>query len=227
MSHEDDSHQPARNGYSQHRDNNDGRSSAGLVLDIYPLTNYYFDYKDAVPFKEETVADRLDRMKSNFRAHGLRTCVQAVLLVEIFKHPHVLLLQTRNSIFSLPGGRSRPGESDAECLRRKLSSKLSVIRDGGRPDWDVAECLGMWWKHGFETLLCPYLPLNIKFPKECTKIFLVKLPETQRFTVAKNHKVLAVPFHEIHGNLKSYGPIISAVPQLLSKYSFNVVHDDL
>ncbi|KAI9122534.1 hypothetical protein K1719_006374 [Acacia pycnantha] len=31
--------------------------------------------------------------------------------VELFKHPHLLLLRERNSIFKLPGGRLRPGES--------------------------------------------------------------------------------------------------------------------
>ncbi|KAL0656102.1 hypothetical protein Bca4012_076686 [Brassica carinata] len=49
-----------------------------------------------------------------------------LVLVELFKHPHVLLLQYRNSIFKLPGGRLRPGESDIEGLKRKLASKLSV-----------------------------------------------------------------------------------------------------
>lgn len=33
------------------------------VLDIYPLNHYYFGSKDAVPFKEETLADRVSRMK--------------------------------------------------------------------------------------------------------------------------------------------------------------------
>ncbi|XWS58609.1 hypothetical protein CRYUN_Cryun08bG0049100 [Craigia yunnanensis] len=37
-------------------------------------------------------------------------CLLAIL-VELFKHPHLLLLQIRNSIFKLPGGRLRPGES--------------------------------------------------------------------------------------------------------------------
>lgn len=31
--------------------------------------------------------------------------------VELFKHPHLLLLQVKNAIFKLPGGRLRPGES--------------------------------------------------------------------------------------------------------------------
>jgi len=29
----------------------------------------------------------------------------------------------------------------------------------------VGECLGMWWRPDFETLLYPFLPPNIKHPK--------------------------------------------------------------
>ncbi|KAL3535571.1 hypothetical protein ACH5RR_004032 [Cinchona calisaya] len=193
------------------------------VVDIYPLNGYYFGSKEAVSFKDETLPDRLLRMKFNYDAHGLRTCVQAVMLVELFKHPHMLLLQERNSIYKLPGGRLRTGESDIECLKRKLSSKLSVDGDSRAPDWEVDECLGMWWRPDFDTLLYPYLPPNIKRPKECTKLFLVKLPESRKFIVPKNLKLLVVPLCQIHENHKTYGPIISGVPQLLSKFSFNMI----
>ncbi|XP_027073054.1 pre-mRNA cleavage factor Im 25 kDa subunit 1 [Coffea arabica] len=195
----------------------------GNVLDIYPLNCYYFGSKEAVPFKDETTSDRILRMKFNYDAHGLRTCVQAVMLVELFKHPHVLLLQARNSIYKLPGGRLRTGESDIQCLKRKLSSKLSAVGDCSAPDWEVGECLGMWWRPDFDALLYPYLPPNIKRPKECTKLFLVKLPESQKFTVPRNLKLLAVPLCQLHENHKTYGPIISGVPQLLSKFSFNII----
>nr|GMD86260.1 pre-mRNA cleavage factor Im 25 kDa subunit 1 [Ipomoea batatas] len=84
------------------------------------------------------------------------------LQVELFKHPHLLLLQVRNSIYKLPGGRVRPGESDIDCLKRKLTSKLSM---DGHNSWEVVECIGMWWKPDFETLVCPYLPPNIERPK--------------------------------------------------------------
>lgn len=85
--------------------------------------------------------------------------------VELFKHPHLLLLQVRNSIFKLPGGRLRPGESgkwmfnilvdlkglllevywvycccdliDIDGLKRKLSRKLYVSEDGNESDWEV------------------------------------------------------------------------------------------
>ncbi|KAJ9167986.1 hypothetical protein P3X46_019570 [Hevea brasiliensis] len=197
-------------------------SDQGFVIDIYPLSGYYFGSKDPLPFKEETLADRAQRMKSNYHAHGLRTCVEAVILVELFKHPHLLLLQLKNFIFKLPGGRIRPGESDIEGLKRKLSRKLSV--NEGETDWEVGECLGMWWRPDFETLLYPYVPPNVKTPKECTKVYLVRLPVSRRFIVPKNLKLLAVPLCQIHENHKTYGPIIAGIPQLLSKFSFNIIN---
>ncbi|KAK2991085.1 hypothetical protein RJ640_021549 [Escallonia rubra] len=143
--------------------------------------------------------------------------------VELFKHPHLLLLQVRNCMFRLPGGRLRPGESDVDGLKRKLLSKLSIDELGSGANWEVGECLGMWWRSDFEALLCPYLPPNVKKPKECTKLFLVKLPASQKFIVPRNLKLLAVPLCQIHENHKTYGPVISGVPQLLSKFSFNMV----
>ncbi|XAR67131.1 hypothetical protein NMG60_11013574 [Bertholletia excelsa] len=193
------------------------------VLDIYPLSYYYFGSKQASTVKEETLTDRVQRMKSNYAAHGMRTRVEAVILVELFKHPHLLLLQVRNSVFKLPGGRLKPGESEVDCLKRKLSSKLSPDDEVSGPEWEVGQCLGMWWRPDFETLIYPYLPPNVKKPKECIKLFLVKLPESRKFTVPKNFKLLAVPLCQLHENQKTYGPIISGVPQLLSKFSFNII----
>ena len=40
--------------------------SESLVIDIYPLSNYYFGSKEAIPFKDETLADRVLRMKSKY-----------------------------------------------------------------------------------------------------------------------------------------------------------------
>jgi cleavage and polyadenylation specificity factor subunit 5 len=108
-----------------------------LMVDLYPLSSYYFGSKEALRVKDEIISDRVIRLKSNYAAHGLRTCVEAVLLVELFKHPHVLLLQYRNSIFKLPGGRLRPGESDIEGLKRKLASKLSVNENVGVSGYEV------------------------------------------------------------------------------------------
>ncbi|KAF5205375.1 Cleavage and polyadenylation specificity factor subunit, partial [Thalictrum thalictroides] len=112
---------------------------------------------------------------------------------------------------------------EVEGLKRKLSRKLCADEDGGDTDWEIAECVGMWWRPDFETLMYPYLPTSLRTPKECTKLFLVKLPSSKRFIVPKNLKLLAVPFCEI--NEKTYGQIISGVPQLVSKFSFNFIED--
>ncbi|GAB4853760.1 Pre-mRNA cleavage factor Im 25 kDa subunit 1 [Ancistrocladus abbreviatus] len=202
---------------------NGGHEENNLVVNIYPLSSYYFGSKAALPFKDETLADRVLRMKANYEAHGLRTCVEAVMLVELFKHPHLLLLQVRNSTLKLPGGSLRPGESETAGLRRKLSSKLSVNGDSSEAEWEIGECLAMWWRPDFETLFYPYLPPNVKRPKECTKLFLVKLPASGKFIVPKNMKLLAVPLCQIHENHKTYGPIIAGIPQLLSRFSINII----
>ncbi|XP_057537761.1 pre-mRNA cleavage factor Im 25 kDa subunit 1 [Amaranthus tricolor] len=204
-------------------DDHQQQTAINYVLNIYPLSGYYFGSKDALLLKDETGTDSLLRLKSNYEARGLRTCVQAVLLVDLFKHPHILLLQTRNHTFNLPGGRLREGESDIEGLRRKLSRKLSLDEGSDEIGWEVGDCLGMWWRPDFETLYYPYLPPNIKKPKECAKLFLVKLPASRRFIVPKNLKLLAVPLCQVHENHKTYGPIIAGIPQLLSKFSFNMI----
>ncbi|KAL9224237.1 hypothetical protein vseg_000297 [Gypsophila vaccaria] len=202
-----------------HRDEADV-SAERHVVDIFPLSGYFFgSSKHPILLKDRS----LSRFRANYEARGLRTCVQAVILVELFKHPHILLLQVKNSTFRLPGGRLRIGEQDIEGLRRKLSRKLSLDEGDNEAEWEVSECLGMWWKPDFETLFYPYLLPNIKSPKECAKVFLVKLPVSRKFIVPKNMKLLAVPLCQLHENHKTYGTIIAGIPQLLSKYSFNMI----
>ncbi|KAI3709691.1 hypothetical protein L2E82_39457 [Cichorium intybus] len=203
--------------------NSNGDGSGDLAVDIYPLSNYYFSSKPAVASKDETIADRTQRLKFNYDVHGMRTCVEAVILVELFKHPHLLLLQSKNCIYKLPGGRLRPGESDVDGLKRKLSSKLSADEDCYLTQWEVGECIGTWWKSDFETLPYPYLPSSGKSPKECTKLYLVKLPSSKDFIVPKNLKLLAVPLCQLHENRKTYGSIIAGIPQLLSRFSINII----
>nr|KAJ0196494.1 hypothetical protein LSAT_V11C700357050 [Lactuca sativa] len=229
------------------RGNSDGVDDSGdLVVDIYPLSSYYFSSKPAVASKDEneTLADRAQRLKSNYDAHGMRICVEAVILVELFKHPHLLLLQSKNCIYKLPGGRLRSDESEIDGLKRKLSNKLSAADDDSyRNQWNVGECIGTWWKSDFETIPYPYLPSSGKNPKvifftmflqfsiddddddmqECIKLYIVKLPSSKDFIVPKNLKLLAVPLCQLHENRKTYGSIIAGIPELLSRFSINIV----
>lgn len=45
-------------------------------------------------------------------------------------------------------------------------------------------------------------------------------------SVPKNMKLLAVPLFELYDNTARYGPQLSAIPHLLSRYSFEFVDED-
>lgn len=58
--------------------------------------------------------------------------------VELFKHPHLLLLQVRNTVYRLPGGRLRPGESgNANGLQHTFNQKYYARLVGGCLHWAI------------------------------------------------------------------------------------------
>ncbi|KVI10125.1 Cleavage/polyadenylation specificity factor subunit 5 [Cynara cardunculus var. scolymus] len=218
------------------------------VVNTYPLSSYTFGTKEPKMEKDTSVADRLARMKVNYMKEGMRTSVEGILLVQEHNHPHILLLQIGNTFCKLPGGRLKPGENgillyffdsygtmfcisnhvalfnsaEIEGLKRKLSSKLAANSTGLQPDWQIGECVAIWWRPNFETIMYPYCPPHITKPKECKKLFLVHLSEREYFAVPKNLKLLAVPLFELYDN--RYGPVISTIPQQLSRFQFNMIH---
>uniref|UniRef100_A0A1S3YAI1 Pre-mRNA cleavage factor Im 25 kDa subunit 2 n=1 Tax=Nicotiana tabacum TaxID=4097 RepID=A0A1S3YAI1_TOBAC len=143
--------------------------------------------------------------------------------VQEHNHPHILLLQIGNTFCKLPGGRLKPGENEIEGLKRKLSSKLAANSPGLQPDWQIGECVATWWRPNFETIMYPYCPPHISKPKECKKLFIVHLSEREYFAVPKNLKLLAVPLFELYDNVQRYGPVISTIPQQLSRFQFNMI----
>ncbi|KAM0821720.1 hypothetical protein ACQ4PT_072001 [Festuca glaucescens] len=159
----------------------------------------------------------------SYMKEGMRTSVEAILLVQEHNHPHILLLQIGNTFCKLPGGRLKPGENEIEGLKRKLSSKLAVNSPTFPPNWQVGECVAVWWRPNFETVMYPYCPPHIAKPKECKKLFIVHLTEKEYFAVPRNLKLLAVPLFELYDNVQRYGPVISTIPQQLSKFQFNMV----
>ncbi|RVW81206.1 Pre-mRNA cleavage factor Im 25 kDa subunit 2 [Vitis vinifera] len=145
------------------------------------------------------------------------------LQVQEHNHPHILLLQIGNTFCKLPGGRLKPGENEIEGLKRKLSSKLAANSLALQPDWQIGECVAIWWRPNFETIMYPYCPPHITKPKECKKLFIVHLSEREYFAVPKNLKLLAVPLFELYDNVQRYGPVISTIPQQLSRFQFNMM----
>ncbi|SGY33790.1 BQ5605_C002g01548 [Microbotryum silenes-dioicae] len=99
-------------------------------------------------------------------------------------------------------------------------------------------------------LSCPdslYPSSHIAQPKEVKSLYLVQLPEHKVFTVPSNMKLIAIPLLELYDNaVRSvpasigcpflhdadlqwayqcalrYGPLLAAVPHLLSKYRFEI-----
>uniref|UniRef100_A0A0D3G1W0 DNA mismatch repair protein MSH3 n=1 Tax=Oryza barthii TaxID=65489 RepID=A0A0D3G1W0_9ORYZ len=173
-------------------------SSSSPVVNVYPLANYTFGTKEPKMEKDTSVADRLARMKVNYMKEGMRTSVEAILLVQEHNHPHILLLQIGNTFCKLPGGRLKPGENEIEGLKRKLCSKLAVNSPSFPPNWQVGECVAVWWRPNFETVI-------------------------EYFAVPRNLKLLAVPLFELYDNVQRYGPVISTIPQQLSRFQFNML----
>ncbi|KAK1261092.1 hypothetical protein QJS04_geneDACA001935 [Acorus gramineus] len=201
-----------------------GEMLTSTVVNAYPLSSYTFGTKEPKMEKDTSVADRLARMKVNYMKEGMRTSVEAILLVQEHNHPHILLLQIGNTFCKLPGGRLKPGENEIEGLKRKLSSKLAASSGPLQPNWQIGECVAIWWRPNFETIMYPYCPPHITKPKECKKLYLVHLSEREYFAVPKNLKLLAVPLFELYDNVQRYGPVISTIPQQLSRFQFNMVN---
>ena len=49
--------------------------------------------------------------------------------------------------------------------------------------WQVGECVGTFWRPGFDFNLYPYCPAHITKPKEIKKLYIVPLPEKCFFAV--------------------------------------------
>lgn len=200
------------------------RSTTGQsVCTVYPVANYNFGTKAPKHEKDNSVQDRLSRMKLKYDKEGVRRSVEGVLLVHDHNHPHVLLLQVGQSFFKLPGGRLRPGEDEVEGLRRKLVGGLAPQSTTMQISWEVGECVGVFWRPHFDTIFYPYTLPHVTRPKECRKIFVVPLTEKCFFAIPKNLRLLAVPFFELYDNVARYGPVISALPLLLSRLRLNLV----
>lgn len=89
----------------------------------------------------------------------------------------------------------------------------------------------------------PFIPAHATRPKECKKLYFIQLPAssmsilvekriatvadrmTEVLSVPKNMKLLAVPLFELYDNTQRYGPQLSAIPHLLSRYNFEFMDE--
>lgn len=208
------------------------------TITLYPLSNYSFSTKPAQLEQDFSVNARLQRLQTDYEKYGLRRTVEGLLVVHEHGHPHVLLLQVANAFFKLPGDYLAPGEADVEGLKRRLALRLGKatekkqddaegeggmqidVEDSEADEWEISDCLAQWWRPNYEGFMYPYVPAHISHPKEVKSMYFVQLPERKVLTVPQNMKLLAIPLFELYDNAVRYGPLLAAVPHLLSKYNF-------
>jgi len=189
------------------------------TVNLYPLTNYTFGTKEPLFEKDASVPARFQRMRDEYEKLGMRRSVDGVLLVHEHGLPHVLLLQLGTTFFKLPGGELNPGEDECEGLKRLMTETLGRTESAGS-EWVVEDTIGNWWRPNFEPAQYPYISPHITKPKEHRKLFLVQLQEKAYFAVPRNYKLVAAPLFELYDNSQGYGPIISSLPQALSRFNF-------
>ncbi|GIY67007.1 cleavage and polyadenylation specificity factor subunit 5 [Caerostris extrusa] len=197
-------------------------STLNRTISLYPLTNYTFGTKEPLYERDSSVPARFQRMREEFEKIGMRRSAEGVLLVHEHGLPHVLLLQLGTTFFKLPGGELEAGEDELEGLKRLMTETLGR-QDGVTQEWVIEDTVGNWWRPNFEPPQYPYVPPHITKPKEHKKLYLVQLPEKALFAVPKNYKLVAAPLFELYDNAQGYGPIISSLPQALSRFNFMFV----
>jgi cleavage and polyadenylation specificity factor subunit 5 len=80
-----------------------------------------------------------------------------------------------------------------------------------------------WWRTGWDAALYPYVPAHVTRPKEALRLFFVALPEKGFFGVPRDRRLVAVPLFELHDNPSRYGPLLAALPAMLSRFRVNLV----
>mmetsp|Transcript_6719 Transcript_6719/g.28749 ORF Transcript_6719/g.28749 Transcript_6719/m.28749 type:complete len:300 (-) Transcript_6719:547-1446(-) len=199
------------------------------TLNLYDVTKYTFGTKGESQKdsrKSSSAEERQMDLEEKYKKRGMRRSVGAVLLLQNHRFPHILLLQSskRPKSFVLPGGRLRPGENDVDGLMRKLQSKLSPPAEVATPpEFEIGEQIATWYSPDFSERRYPYIPAHVTKPKESHAVFTVQLPDSCTFAVPKSYQLLAVPLFEVYDNMEQYGPVITAVPSLLSRFHMNFI----
>ncbi|KAI3399083.1 hypothetical protein diail_7883 [Diaporthe ilicicola] len=200
------------------------------TIRLYPLSNYTFGVKETQPEEDPSVVARLRRLEEHYNLHGMRRTCEGILVCHEHNHPHILMLQIANAFFKLPGDYLRPEDDEIEGFKTRLDERLAPVGSLGdgqtAGDWHIGDSLAQWWRPNFETFMYPFVPAHVTRPKECKKLYFIQLPETKVLSVPKNMKLLAVPLFELYDNTARYGPQLSAIPHLLSRYNFEFVDEN-
>ncbi|KAI4115418.1 MAG: hypothetical protein LQ341_007737, partial [Variospora aurantia] len=221
------------------------------TIRLFPLSNYTFGTKETQPEEDPSVLARLKRLEEHYEQHGMRRTCEGILVCHEHNHPHILMLQIANAFFKLyvirrektkhqnpraysrcrPGDYLRAEDEEIPGFKARLNERLApsgnqFSGEGVNDEWQISDTLAQWWRPNFETFMYPFLPAHVTRPKECKKLYYIQLPKSKVLSVPKNMKLLAVPLFELYDNTARYGPQLSAIPHLLSRYRFEFVDEE-
>jgi cleavage and polyadenylation specificity factor subunit 5 len=127
-----------------------------------------------------------------------------------------------------PGDYLPASAEEISGFKSRLNERLAPQNSTSNADsdWEIGDTLAQWWRPNFETFMYPFLPGHVSRPKECKKLYFIQLPKKKVLSVPKNMKLLAVPLFELYDNTARYGPQLSAIPHLLSRYNFEFVDEE-
>ncbi|EEH33612.2 cleavage and polyadenylation specificity factor subunit 5 [Paracoccidioides lutzii Pb01] len=185
------------------------------TIRLYPLSNYTFGTKETQPEEDPSVLARLKRLEEHYEQYGMRRTCEGVLLL----------------IYGRPGDYLHHDDDEVEGFKARLNERLAPVGSqfsgkGVNDEWEIGDTLAQWWRPNFETFMYPFLPGHVTRPKECKKLYFIQLPKKKVLSVPKNMKLLAVPLFELYDNTARYGPQLSAIPHLLSRYNFEFVDEN-
>jgi len=116
----------------------------------------------------------------------------------------------------------KAGETELECLKRKLDQRLSPEPSSGlpAPEWKIVELAGMFYRPNFEAAMYPYQVPHITETKEIKKLFVVTISGESVFAFPGNYGIELVSLMDLLDNSKRFGPVAASIPYLLSRFQF-------
>jgi len=130
------------------------------------------------------------------------------------------------TVYTMPGGKIKSGEGEADGLARKLKHKLGPETQMLDFDFEVRPDLVLatyYRTHHFASTYYPYLPPHVSNAKEQRRLYVIPLPEKCSLAVPDDKKLMAVPLFELYQNPQKYGRVLASVPDLLSRFRLNLV----
>jgi cleavage and polyadenylation specificity factor subunit 5 len=191
------------------------------TIHLYPLKNYSSTPSDCLlpPLPYPTLALY---HRDQWLQRGMRKSIQLLLLAHDDGIPCVLVQRT--SSYSLLEGEILPGQTEEEAIKAILIRHLMKHSANDRLEFSVADCLMQLWRPEFDKNLFPYLPAHVSRPKELLKVVLVGLPPRAVLQLPTGVTLDAVPVAELkRGGERKFGPVLAAVPDIISRVSFKML----